>query len=80
MHFMYAQLYLNTQQIECINSLNDIPDYALQMHYEIIFITDLLINTFLLFYFIFIYIYFVVNYQTEEDQNNGMKYNLSCSL
>ena len=42
--YIYALLYRNSQQIEWTNNLNAMPDYALQMHYEIIFITDVLIR------------------------------------
>ena len=34
--YIYALLYRNSQQIECTNNLNAMPDYALQMHYEAI--------------------------------------------
>ena len=56
MSFKYALLYLNTQQIECINNSNPIQVYALQMHYEVIFITDLQIPFFLFFFYLFYFV------------------------
>lgn len=58
MSFEYALLYRNTQQIECINNSNPREDSALQMHYEVIFITDLPIP--IVLYFFFYLFYFVL--------------------